>query len=104
MTNPNEAMLQAVAVNAANASLRKKLDAERKRLNDKLATLPSFLRGLNVGAFTIGGLSTLIPEEFWGLDLPPWARVVIGGVFLLGAANYLIRQRGFMIAKRISRA
>ncbi len=87
-----------------DAEVRRGLDAERKRLDTKLATLPSFFRGLNVGAFAVGGLNVLIPEHFWGIDLPPWARVAIGVVFLMGALNYLLRQRGLMIAKRISRS
>ncbi len=107
MRNSNEDMLNAAAKNvakASNAELVQMLVAERKLLDGKLSTMPSFLRGLNVGAFTIGGLNVLIPEEFWGIDLPVWARFVVGGVFLMGALNYLLRQRGFMVAKRISRA
>ncbi len=100
----NEQLLTAAAQHGIDTVLRKKLDAERSRLNTKLATLPSFFRGVNVGALTIGGLNVLIPEEFWGIDLPVWARVVVGGVFLMGALNYLLRQRGLMAAKRISRA
>jgi hypothetical protein len=100
----DEQLLDAAAKHGIDATIHHKLDVERIGLDIKLATLPSFLRGVNVGAFTIGGLNVLIPEEFWGIDLPVWARFVVGGVFLLGALNYLLRQRGLMVAKRVSRA
>lgn len=104
MTNPNEHLLNVAAKHGISATLRTALIAERARLDSKLSPLASFCRGANVGAFTIGGLNVLIPDDFWGIDLPPWARVVVGGVFLVLALNYLIRQRGLMVAKRISRA
>ena len=104
MTNPHDAMLQRVAVNAANAPLKKKLAEERSLISKNLATMPSFIRGMYVGAFLSGGLNVLFPEHFWGIDLPNWARVTIGVAFLVGALNYLLRQRGWMVAKRVSRA
>ncbi len=101
MTDDKQRYLSAAA---RDAVLRKGLKQERKRLDDRLATLPSFIRGLQVGALFIGGVNTIIPGQFGVIDWPLWLRVICGGIFLMIALNFLIAQRGFMVASARSRA
>lgn len=77
---------------------------EHKLIAEKLSPLASFCRGLQVGALAVGGVNTIVPGQFGVADWPLWLRAVIGGAFLLLAVNYLLAQRGFMVAKRISQA
>ena len=77
---------------------------ERELIAWKLSPIASFCRGVQVGALFIGGVNTIIPGQFGVIDWPLWLRVVLGGACVLLAVNYLLAQRGYMIAKRISRA
>lgn len=82
----------------------KQMQQERAKIDAKLAPISCFTRGIHVGALTVGAVNTMIPGQFGVIDWPLWLRLLIGIVFLLLAVNYLLAQRGFMIAKRISRA
>ena len=82
----------------------KQMQEERMKIDAKLAPISCFTRGVQVGALTIGAVNTMIPGQFGVIDWPMWLRLLIGVVFLLLAVNYLLAQRGFMVAKRISRA
>lgn len=85
-------------------ALQQVKNSERALIDTKLAPLPSFIRGVQVGALFVGGANTIIPGQFGVIDWPLWLRVILGGACVLLAVNYLLAQRGFMIAKRISRA
>lgn len=87
-----------------HARVRAAMDKERQLIVGKLAPLPCFTRGVQVGALAIGGINTIIPGQFGVIDWPLWLRVVLGGALVLLAINYLLAQRGYMIAKRISKA
>ena len=77
---------------------------ERKLIATKLSPIASFCRGLQVGALAVGGVNTIVPGQFGVADWPLWLRAIVGGVCLLLAVNYLLAQRGFMVAKRVSKA
>jgi hypothetical protein len=87
-----------------DAQIRMDLKRERLLINLKLDPMSAFIRGVQVGALMIGGINTIFPGQFGVVDWPLWLRVVLGGACILLAINYLLVQRGFMIAKRISKA
>lgn len=84
--------------------VRQAMDKERQLIVGKLSPLPCFIRGVQVGALMIGGVNTIFPGQFGVVDWPLWVRVMLGGACVLLAVNYLLVQRGFMLAKRISKA
>ena len=103
MTNPNDTMLQAAAKNVAassSAELVQKLAIERSMLNERLSTIPSFLRGLQAGIFAVAALTGVLPD----IPMAPWLEITIRVVFLLGALHCVVAQRGLMYAKGMSRA
>lgn len=84
--------------------VRASLKREKALIAAKLDPMASFIRGVQVGALMIGGVNTIVPGQFGVVDWPLWLRVVIGGACVLLAVNYLLAQRGFMVAKRMSKA
>ena len=78
--------------------------AERALIALKLDPMSTFIRGVQVGALMIGGINTIFPGQFGVVDWPLWLRVVLGSACILVAIHFLLEQRGFMIARRISKA
>lgn len=78
--------------------------AEREMIAASLSPMATFIRGVQVGALMIGGVNTIFPGQFGVVDWPLWLRAVLGSACILMAVHFLLQQRGFMIAKRISKA
>jgi hypothetical protein len=78
--------------------------AERERIALQLSPMTTFIRGVQVGALVIGGINTIFPGQFGVADWPLWMRLLTGGLCILVAVHFLLEQRGYMIAKRISKA
>lgn len=87
-----------------DAQIRADLKREKLLIDLKLDPMSAFIRGVQVGALVIGGINTIIPGQFGVVDWPLWLRVVLGGMCVLLAIHFLLQQRGFMIARRISKA
>lgn len=77
---------------------------ERRLITSKLSPSASFIRGIQVGGLLVGGVNTIAPGQFGVADWPLWVRLIIGGIFLVMALNYLMAQRGWMKASQITRA
>jgi hypothetical protein len=84
--------------------VRRALAGERTLIALKLDPLSTFIRGVQVGALVIGGVNTIFPGQFGVVDWPLWLRAVLGGACVLLAIHFLLEQRGYMIARRISKA
>lgn len=80
------------------------LDHELRNIENKIDPLPSFARGVQVGGLTVGALNTMMPGMFGVAEWPHSVRMIVGLVFLLLAAHFLLRQRGFMMAQRVNRS
>ena len=78
--------------------------AERELIATKLSPLATFIRGVLVGALMIGGVNTIFPGQFGVVDWPLWLRAVLGSGCILLAIHFLLAQRGYMLARRISKA
>ena len=78
--------------------------AEREMIAASLSPMATFIRGVQVGALVIGGVNTIFPGQFGVADWPLWMRLLTGGLCILVAVHFLLEQRGYMIAKRISKA
>lgn len=68
----------------------------------RLTPATCFYRGIIVGVCALQGLQLLTPDVAQIHLWPIWIRAVVGSVFILMAANYLIMQRGFMLIERVS--
>ena len=87
-----------------DAQIRLDLKREKLLIALKLDPLATFIRGVQVGALMIGGVNTIFPGQFGVVDWPLWLRAVLGSACILMAVHFLLQQRGFMIARRISKA
>ena len=87
-----------------DAQIRMDLKREKLLIALKLDPLATFIRGVQVGALVIGGVNTIFPGQFGVVDWPLWLRMVLGSGCILLAINFLLAQRGFMLARRISKA
>lgn len=87
-----------------DVQIRADLKREKLMIDLKLDPMATFIRGVQVGALAIGGINTIFPGQFGVIDWPLWIRVVLGGALILLAIHFLLQQRGFMIARRISKA
>ena len=103
--NPTDKDMEAYKLHAQKRRpLEQARAAERALIALKLDPVITFYRGVQVGALMIGGVNTIIPGQFGVIDWPLWLRAVLGGAFILLAVHFLLAQRGFMIARRISKA
>lgn len=73
------------------------------QIDEKLSPIASFCRGVLVGVLGLQALQLLTPDLLMVHDWPIWLRAVVGVVVLLGAVNYLMAQRGFMLMRRMAR-
>lgn len=92
-----------------NAMIREKLQRYTNptgglsRAREAIAPLPSFIRGIQVGAFAVGAVNTAVPGQFGVVDWPLWLRLLIAFLFLAIAVNHVLCQRGNMLVSKVSR-
>lgn len=75
----------------------------KRQINKQLDPIHSFSRGALVGVCALQGLQLVTPDLMMVHAWPWWLRGIVGAVFLLMAANYVLRQRGLMLMQQMAR-